>query len=283
VARIVGVHGIGKQVEGEFTLGWSGPLRSGVALARGPELADADVAMAFYGSLLRKKLVKGPREHLYTAIDIQDEDEADLLDAWWRAAAAAEPGVVPGPDTDGAKGRAPSAVQKALRGLARSRFFSGVAEHLMIADVKQVTQYLKDADLRAEIQGCVLSAIDPDTRGVVGHSLGSVIAYEVLAASPELGVRTLVTLGSPLGIPNVIFDKLTPPPVNGTGAWPGSVRQWHNIADPGDAVALVKQLSPLFGGRVSDWLVYNGAKAHDAKPYLTAEETGRAIASGLGD
>lgn len=26
VARIVGVHRIGKQVEGEFALGWSGPL-----------------------------------------------------------------------------------------------------------------------------------------------------------------------------------------------------------------------------------------------------------------
>jgi hypothetical protein len=48
-------------------------------------------------------------------------------------------------------------------------------------------------------------------------------------------------------------------------------------------VALVKRLSPLFGERVSDWLVYNSVKAHDAKPYLTAEETGRAIASGLGD
>jgi len=141
----------------------------------------------------------------------------------------------------------------------------------------------RDAELRAEIQACVRAAIGPDTRVVVGHSLGSVIAYEVLAASPVLDVRTLVTLGSPLGIPKVIFDRLTPQPANGAGAWPGGVRQWHNIADPGDVVALVKQLSPLFGGRVSDWLVYNGAKAHDAKPYLTAEETGRAIASGLGD
>jgi hypothetical protein len=277
MARIVGVHGIGKQVEGEFTLGWCGALRSGVALAGGPELADADIAMAFYGSLLRKKLAKGAADPLYTAIDVQDGDEVALLQAWWQAAAA------PGRAAGVAKGRWPGSVQAALRGLGKVPFFAGVAEHLMIADLKQVTRYLRDAELRAEIQACVRAAIGPGTRVVVGHSLGSVIAYEVLAASPALDVRTLVTLGSPLGIPKVIFDRLTPPPVGGVGAWPGSVRQWHNIADSGDVVALVKQLSPLFGGRVSDWLVYNGAKAHDAKPYLTAEETGRAIASGLGD
>ena len=218
---------------------------------------------------------------MYTAIDVQDEDEAELLEAWWQAAAAAEPGTVPASEAGGAKGRTPGLVQKALRGLGKSKFFAGVAEHLMIADVKQVTRYMRDTELRADIQACVQAAIGPDTRVVVGHSLGSVIAYEVLAASRGLGVKTLVTLGSPLGIPNVIFDKLTPLPADGVGAWPGSVQQWHNIADPGDAVALVKQLSPLFGGRVSDCLVYNGAKAHDAKPYLTAEETGHAIASGL--
>ena len=278
MARIVGVHGIGKQVEGEFTLGWPGPLRSGVALARGPKLADTDIAMAFYGSLFRKKLAKGAADTQYTEIDVRDEDEVALLEAWWQAAAAD-----PGPRGEVTKGRTPVSVQAALRGLGKVPFFAGVTEHLMIADLKQVTRYMRDAGLRAEIQACVRTAIGPDTRVVVGHSLGSVIAYEVLAASPELDVRTLVTLGSPLGIPKVIFDRLTPPPAGGSGAWPGSVRQWHNIADPGDVVALVKQLSPLFGGRVSDWLVHNGAKAHDAKPYLTAEETGRAIVSGLGD
>ena len=278
MARIVGVHGIGKQVEGEFTLGWSEALCSGVKLARGPQLTEADIAMAFYGYLFRKKLAKGSPDPLYTAIDVQDEDEFALLEAWWKASGAA-----PGSDAEAAKGRTPGWVQTALLGLGKVPFFAGVAEHVMIADLKQVTRYMRDAELRAEIQACVRAAIEPDTRVVVGHSLGSVIAYEVLAASPELDIAALVTIGSPLGIPKVIFDRLTPPPAGGAGTWPGGVRQWHNIADPGDVVALVKRLSPLFGGRVSDWLVCNGAKAHDAKPYLTAEETGHAIASGLED
>jgi hypothetical protein len=278
VARIVGVHGIGKQVEGEFTLEWSKALRSGVKLARGPHLTDADIAMAFYGNLFRKKLAKGAPDPLYTAIDVQDEDEFALLEAWWEAAGAAA-----GPEAEVAKGRTPGWVQTALLGLGKVPFFAEMTEQVMIADLKQVTRYMRDAQLRADVQSCVRAAIGSDTRVVVGHSLGSVIAYEVLAAAPELDVAALVTLGSPLGIPKVIFDRLTPPPSGGVGGWPGGVRQWHNVADPGDVVALVKRLSPLFGGRVSDCLVYNGAKAHDAKPYLTAEETGRAIASGLGD
>ena len=46
MARIVTVHGIGKQVEGEFTLGWSDALRSGVALAGGPALYADDIKPA---------------------------------------------------------------------------------------------------------------------------------------------------------------------------------------------------------------------------------------------
>jgi len=46
-------------------------------------------------------------------------------------------------------------------------------------------------------------------------------------------------------------------------------------------VALVKDLRPLFDGNVSCYLVHNGSHAHDVRPYLTAAETGAAIAVGL--
>jgi len=99
-----------------------------------------------------------------------------------------------------------------------------------------------------------------------------------LAANPV--ATSLITLGSPLGIRNLIFDRLEPIPADGMGRWPGSVTSWTNVADSGDAVALVKQLATRFGG-VDDVLVHDGAKAHDCRPYLTAEETGRAVGLGL--
>ena len=43
----------------------------------------------------------------------------------------------------------------------------------------------------------------------------------------------------------------------------------------------MKRLAPLFGERVQDLLVNNGSKAHDVSPYLTAVQTGHAIAEGL--
>ena len=90
-----------------------------------------------------------------------------------------------------------------------------------------------------------------------------------------------MTLGSPLGIRNLIFNLLEPAPQTGIGAWPGSVQRWINIADGGDVVALVKDLRPSFGVNVENHLIYNGATAHDILPYLTAKETGGAIATGL--
>ncbi len=43
----------------------------------------------------------------------------------------------------------------------------------------------------------------------------------------------------------------------------------------------VKRLTPLSGERVQHLVVDNGSKAHDISPYLTAVQTGHAIAEGL--
>ncbi|NEQ10307.1 MAG: hypothetical protein F6K37_31535, partial [Moorea sp. SIO4E2] len=112
---------------------------------------------------------------------------------------------------------------------------------------------------------------------------GSVVCYEALCQHPEWSVEVFVTLGSPLGIKGLIFDRLEPSPVSNLGSWPGSVKQWINIADAGDIVALEKELNPLFDGLVEDKLIYNGSDAHNASNYFTASETGEAIKLGLMD
>src|SRR5207249_10502663 len=62
--------------------------------------------------------------------------------------------------------------------------------------------------------------ISPATRVVIGHSLGSIVAYEALCKHPEWQIDTFVTLGSPLGIQRLVFDALVPRPEGGHGAWP---------------------------------------------------------------
>lgn len=289
MARVLCVHGIGQQLAGEDSLArdWALALRDGMRRSGCPEtlLPQAgEIRCVFYGDLFRpagRRL--GVGDPWLTAADATEFDQ-ELLAEWWRAAAESDPRVVdPGART---LARVPSGVQAALRALSGSVFFAGLADRAMLFDLQQVRQYMTDPEVRRAVQSRVTAAVGADTRVAVGHSLGSVVAYEALCAHPEWPVQTLVTLGSPLGIRTLIFDRLAPAPSSGDsgdlmGRWPGRVRSWVNVADAGDVVALAKDLRPLFGGKVDCYLIHNGSHAHDIRPYLTAAETGAAITTGL--
>ena len=73
------------------------------------------------------------------------------------------------------------------------------------------------------VLGRVHEEVGEGTRVLIGHSLGSVVAYEYVCRYRPPSVELLVTLGSPLGIPKLVFDRLTPAPADGRGAWPGTV------------------------------------------------------------
>lgn len=283
--QVVGVHGIAQQFKGPEVLAveWSPPLRDGVAQAD-IDLGAEALACAFYGDLFRPPgQVRAAGEHHFRPAEVTEE-EGELLLLLWQEAARAEPDRVVSPDAR-LRAATPGSVQLALRALSRSRFFAGLAERSFIGALKQVRLYMRDPVIRAAARAAVDEVIDDDTRVLVAHSLGSVVAYEALqqyASSPRwVNVSTLVTLGSPLGIPNLIFDSLEPTPTNGRGAWPRGIKRWTNVSDDGDVVALVKKLGPLFGDELVDLRIVNGAHAHDVMPYLTAPETGRAVADGL--
>jgi hypothetical protein len=104
---------------------------------------------------------------------------------------------------------------------------------------------------------------------VVGHSLGSVIAYDVLseAAFAASAVPLLVTLGSPLGYTE-IQDVVTRPL-----RLPAPVQLWANFTDPLDLIALDTSLADEFQGapRIIDALVNNPSpNNHAVCGYLRA-------------
>ncbi|MDT0331444.1 hypothetical protein [Nocardiopsis lambiniae] len=284
MARLVMVHGIGQQHKGEHALltTWYPALLDGLAHARsGLALARDDVAMGFYGDLFRPpgRRLAAADPH-YTHRDISEGLETDLLMEWWEAAAHADDRVVP--PSAATLARSPRSVQNALRALNGSAFFSGIAQRALIFDLKQVSRYLSDTDLRQSARKRILERITPDTQVVIAHSLGSVVAYEALCSIPDHSVRALVTLGSPLGL-RLIFDRLDPAP-NPQGAWPSGAWPgfaWTNVADPGDVVAVVADLKPQFGSQVSSVQVHNGPHAHKVVNYLTDAATGNAIANNL--
>jgi len=289
MAKIVGIHGIAQQYRGSYQLTdvWFSALRDGLAAAGHDEaaraLSAADVKVAFFGDLFRPPGTMAATDPPYTAADILPGPEQDLLTALYDAAVDHDPALGA---PEGAMGAGMATVQFMLSRLARSKTFAKVAQRAFIGDLKQVVAFLNDTTVKDRVLARVREQIGPDSQVVVGHSLGSVVSYEYLCRERPGQVRLLVTVGSPLGIRNVVFDKLTPAPASGAGAWPGTVATWVNVADLDDIVALRKDLAPLFPGgtpalKVTDRLVDNGDEPHAIDRYLNSRQTGSALGDAL--
>ena len=285
MALIVGVHGIAQQTEGAPALlkDWWPWLESGVDNAKRKVPANA-LALAFYGGLFRAA-------GQYRGTTADDEGDADdqafdreLVMEVWAEAARAEPRRVPAP-TAAVRAGVPLTIQKGLNALSNSTFFAGIADHLMLGSLRQVRRYLKEPEIRLAAQTSVDDVVTAETRVLVGHSLGSVVSYEALhryaSSTKWANIHTFITLGSPLGIQNLIFHRLDPKPEHGKGAWPALIKRWVNISDDRDVVALQKRLQQCFSGNIVDIQIDNEATAHNVRPYLTSANTGEAIADGL--
>jgi PGAP1-like protein len=70
---------------------------------------------------------------------------------------------------------------------------------------------------------------------LIAHSMGSIIAYDTLVMNPDLKVDTLITIGSPLGLPRVKRRALSG---NEYPVIPDNIGQWYNFADKRDVVAV---------------------------------------------
>ena len=96
--------------------------------------------------------------------------------------------------------------------------------------LRDVFLYSRRDVVRRTIDAIVTDMLKPDTAVVVGHSLGTMVAYNVLSTATRR-VPLYVTLGSPLGI-RAIRKTLGPigNPVGDKG--------WYNAYDSHDVVAL---------------------------------------------
>jgi len=133
---------------------------------------------------------------------------------------------------------------------------------------------------------------------LVGHSLGSVIAYDSLwELTHEEGLDgkvDLLTIGSPLGMHYVRRHLLG---LKGTNhkSYPGMIRRWINVASEGDVTALERNLSDSFKAMREQGLVdsiedhckgiYNyfrndeGLNCHRSYGYLVNPAVGIVIAN----
>lgn len=125
----------------------------------------------------------------------------------------------------------------------------------------------------------VLQAVDGPVV-LVAHSLGSVVAYDVLRSwqGPAREVPLLVTLGSPLGTEEIQDLLVRPLQV------PDGTDRWLNACDTRDVVALDPTLRREFppAERVSDSIVDNDSDNHHGiEPYLRAAVVQQAVHAAL--
>ena len=305
MSKVVAVHGVGQQFRGSAVLEdiWLPSMRDGLLQAGYPRIDDVSLTCAFYGDLFRDpskppRGKKGPpggapgggnglrqvesRRPLYQshhATGQTDDLERELLKAWYQHSAELDQGKAK-PASSG-RSHSRSFLVKIYAQFFGSPLWTTILARSLIGDASQISTYMLDPAIRVAARVRLVDAIGPDTRVIVGHSLGAVVAYETLCLYPGLPVRAFVTLGSPLGIKNLIFDRLEPEPENDVGRWPSDIRFWHNIVDPSDIIALGEPLRPLFGPKVTDHFVDNGNRPHDLGRYLSSPETGYSIISGL--
>ncbi len=129
---------------------------------------------------------------------------------------------------------------------------------------------------------------------LLAHSMGSIVAYDVLAYSiPEFKIHTFITIGSPLGLPFIISkiagnEKFKLSGDKKLKAPPGIHHRWYNFADPNDNIAFDKSLRDDYhpnalGIQAKDVLVENNyvirgkSNPHKSFGYLRARKFSRIL------
>jgi hypothetical protein len=304
MAAIVLVHGIDQQQKSADKLEseWLPALAGGVRTAGFPDVADRiwraagmpggiETRMAFYGSLFLKPGQQGDDPGPFTP---EEAALAEVLALEWlsRAATRATRERVRETGTRelayvtrqmGIEQGLGGVFRSAIGSLARLTWFApfgmAFAERFVNRALAQVTRYFTDDAIRSAALDSVRLLVGPDTKIIIGHSLGSVVAYEAAHLFNQ-PLPLLITLGSPLGLQTIVYARLRPQPPG----FPPLVRRWVNVADQDDFISAEPDLRGLFTGGMpmgtvfeSGYTVDNGAEPHNAHYYLGKTQVGRPV------
>lgn len=290
--HLVLIHGRSQQGRGpdDAKAEWVDSLREGLEKSHLElPIDDADIHFPFYGDTLMD-LIGGKTGDRVAEIVVrgyeQDAQARALLEKVLREVIAEE-GITP------AQIAAASDPQDAIaRGLQNSRpalaFLRALDAHLpgagaaIIALVtNDVHQYINNIGLAREIDDGVSAAMRNDADCVViAHSLGSVVAYNILLTHGKARswrVPVFITVGSPLGI-GAIRDKLAPI------RYPEVVASWANVYDKRDVVALHPLSTPWFSVEkpIDNLKVRNNVDDHHGiRGYLSDSQVARRIYDAL--
>lgn len=194
-----------------------------------------------------------------------------------------------------------------------SRFVLTLADHIPLllrmlpeevrSTANEIDRYFNNTDdVAREIRNLLKLTLRPMLEKqedvlLIGHSLGSVIAYDTLwELSHQDSVKgkvDFVTLGSPLGL-HYIQRRLLGMDNHGKESYPGLIRRWINFSAEGDVTALNQNFNESFHAMLELGLVesiedhchgiYNyfrsdeGLNCHRSYGYMVSPAVGSVIA-----
>lgn len=188
----------------------------------------------------------------------------------------------------------PKVVREALRFLSDK---TGAPQVIITRFLADVAYYLEDDLMRDAVQEVVTASFAQAASDghsdvvVVGHSLGSCVAYDALqrySSGPR--VRLLVTAGSPDGYAVVKRNLWGGPEGDGHRGIPavidpvGGTLKWLNAYDEHDVVALVHPLGPLFAPGdegLRDERAQNPSDPHSIQDYLSDPDVAGPVVDAL--
>jgi len=240
--KLVLVHGRGQGAKNptELRKSWVGALEKGLTRAGYKGIPETEIVFPFYGAdldNLAAGYADGQSGYANAKGLAKNDEETEFLRDF-----AIELAINAGVQRDELYATKPTVVEKGPLNwewvhsiLRHIDGYEAAGEFTLNQFTHDVFLYLKSHGIQKQIDAIVKAAIPRDEPCVVvGHSLGSIIAYRVLRSlTGATQVNAFITIGSPLGLKSVRRCLETP------RVKPSNVLEWLNVYDKRDVVALL--------------------------------------------
>ncbi len=268
MGKIIGIHGLSnKPKEDQLAQWWKAAIEEGLRRNRGLEV-EVDLTSVHWANVMYDQPDPNPEPY-------EKSGDAPLkrYKDGWIDVAFAKTLDVGGDLLDGVKS-----------------FFSlrRTADAVLERKLPDLHRYYQEPGIRKELRGRLEKALldnQSERTMLIAHSMGSIIAYDVLrdlrSKHPDFRLRHFVTIGSPLGLPHVLYKIKKE---HGRVRTPSVVDRWTNFADRRDPVAADVFLKGDYEANdrdveVMDDLVINDypGNTHKSYGYLRAPEVSDVI------
>jgi hypothetical protein len=237
--KLLLVHGRDQQGQNPALLkqAWLDALKEGASAAGKALPTSTDVAFPYYGDMLDGFTRDVPLTSQIQSRGDGTQDEFLVFQAQVAEEVRQRAGVTDAEvDAEYGANQRPKGplnwewVQAILRAI--DKHGAGLNQTTLEIVTRDVFLYTNRSGIRDEINEIVSRELTTEPTVVVGHSLGSVVAYDVLRNDPRrLQIPLYATVGSPLGV-RAIRDQFRPL------RSPSAVQTWYNAFDERDVVAL---------------------------------------------